>query len=53
MKETPPKIAQLVVAARTELNRLGLNINGKRSDELLNMAREERNNPKTARPTTE
>jgi len=53
MKETPPKIAQLVVAARTELNRLGININGKRSDELLNMAREERNNPRTARPKTE
>ena len=53
MKETPPKIAQLVVAARTELNRLGIEIEGKRPDELPNMAREERNNPRTARPKTE
>jgi len=35
------------------LNRLGIDIEGKRSDELLNMAREERNNPRTARPKTE
>jgi hypothetical protein len=53
MRETPPNIAQLVFAARTELNRLGINIVGKRSDELPNMAREERNNLKTARPKTE
>jgi len=36
-----PKIAQLVIDARAELKRLG----GKRSDELLNMVREQRNNP--------
>jgi len=41
----PPKIAQLVADARTELQRLGIDTEGKRSDELLNMAREQRNNP--------
>jgi hypothetical protein len=40
-----PKIAQLVVDARTELKRLGIDTEGKRSDELLNMVREQRNNP--------
>jgi len=39
-----PKIAQLVADARTELNRLGIDTEGKRSDELLNMVREQRNN---------
>ena len=39
------KIAQLVADARTELKRLGIDTEGKRSDELLNMARELRNNP--------
>lgn len=39
-----PKIAQLVAEARTELKRLGIDTEGKRSDELLNMAREQRNN---------
>jgi hypothetical protein len=38
-----PKIAQLVANARTELKRLGIDTEGKRSDELLNMVREERN----------
>ena len=38
-----PKIAQLVADARTELN--GIDTEGKRSDELLNMVREQRNNP--------
>jgi hypothetical protein len=37
------KIAQLVADARTELMRLGIDTEGKRSDELLNMAREQRN----------
>jgi hypothetical protein len=32
-----PKIAQLVADARTELKRLGIDTEGKRSDELLNM----------------
>jgi hypothetical protein len=39
-----PKIAQLVAEARTELKRLGIDTEGKRSDELLNMVREQRNN---------
>jgi len=39
----PPKIAQLVADARAELTRLGIDTEGKRSDELLNMAREQRN----------
>ena len=37
------KIDQLVADARSELKRLGIEIQGKRSDELLNMAREQRN----------
>ena len=40
-----PKIAQLVAEARTELKRLGINTEGKRCDELLNMVRYQRNNP--------
>jgi hypothetical protein len=43
MDTASPKIAQLVADARTELKRLGIDIEGKRSDELLNMAREQRN----------
>jgi hypothetical protein len=38
-----PKIAQLVAEARIELKRLGIGTEGKRSDELLNMVREQRN----------
>ena len=45
MDTASPKIAQLVADARTELKRLGIDTEGKRSDELLNMAREQRNNP--------
>ena len=48
-----PKIAQLVAAAKTELNCLWNQYHGKRSDELLTMAREERNNSRTARPKKE
>jgi len=44
MDTASPKIAQLVADARTELKRLGIDTEGKRSDELLNMAREQRNN---------
>jgi hypothetical protein len=44
MDTAPPKIAQLVAEARTELKRLGIDTDGKRSDELLNMLREQRNN---------
>jgi hypothetical protein len=39
------KIDQLVADATTELKRLRINIDGKRPDQLLNMAREERNKP--------
>lgn len=39
------KIDQLVADATTELKRLGINIDGKRPDQLLTMAREERNKP--------
>jgi hypothetical protein len=43
------KITQLVADARTELKRLGIDTEGKRSDELLNMAREQRNNRSASR----
>ena len=48
MDTASPKIAQLVADARTERKRLWIDTEGKRSDELLNMVREQRNNP--ARP---
>ena len=38
-----PKLAQLVEEARTQLARLGIDTEGKRSDQILTMAREERN----------
>ncbi len=44
----PSKIDQLVDDAETELNRVGIHTEGKRSDEILKMAREERNNPRFA-----
>ena len=50
MEKILPKIAQLVAAARTELKRLGIDTDGKRSDELLTMAREERNRTPRAKP---
>jgi|KBSMisStaDraftv2_1062788.scaffolds.fasta_scaffold53976_3 hypothetical protein len=43
------KIARLVADARTELRRLGIATEGKRSDELLMMAREQRNNSRAPR----
>ena len=52
--DTPmPKIAQLVADARIELNRLGIATDGKRSDELLSMAREQRNAARAVRPKPE
>ena len=39
------KIDQLVADATTELKRLEINIDGKRPDQLLTMAREERKSP--------
>ena len=38
-----PKIGLLVESAKAELKRVGIDTEGKRSDEILNMAREERN----------
>ena len=52
-KEPSSKIDQLVADARTELKRLGIETDGKRSDELLNMAREQRNHARAARPKPE
>jgi len=47
--DTPTrKIDQLVSDARIELKRLGIDTKGKRSDELLQMAREERNKLRVA-----
>jgi hypothetical protein len=47
--DTPArKIDQLVSDARIELKRLGIDTKGKRSDELLQMAREERNKLRVA-----
>ncbi len=43
-----PKIDQLVDAAKAELKRVGIETEGKRSDEILKMAREERNKPRIA-----
>jgi hypothetical protein len=40
------KIGQLVDDAKMELKRVGIEIDGKRSDEILKMAREERNKPR-------
>jgi hypothetical protein len=53
MDKAPPKIDQLVAVAKAELKRLGIDTEGKRSDELLNMAREQRNHPRAARPKPE
>ena len=44
-----PKIAQLVADAKIELERLGINTEGKRPEELLKMARDERNKPRVPR----
>ena len=41
-----PKIDQLVEDAKAALRLAGIEIEGKRSDEILNMAREERNKPR-------
>jgi hypothetical protein len=50
IKENPrlplPKIGQLVDDAKMELKRVGIDTEGKRSDEILKMAREERNKPR-------
>ena len=41
-----PKIERLVDDAKAELKRAGVETDGKRPDEILNMAREERNKPR-------
>ncbi len=43
MDKAPPKIDQLVADAKAELKRLGIDTEGKRSDQILSMAREQRN----------
>jgi hypothetical protein len=43
-----PKIAQRVADAKTELKRVGIDTDGKRSDEIFKMAREEQNKPRVA-----
>ena len=48
MDTAQPKIDQLVAEARTELKRLGIDTDGKRSDQLLNMAREQRHNARAS-----
>jgi hypothetical protein len=53
MDKAPPKIDQLVAEAKAELKRLGIDTEGKRSDELLKMARKERTNSRVARPKPE
>jgi hypothetical protein len=45
---TLPKIAQRVADARSELKRVGIDTDGKRPDEILKMAREQRNKPRVA-----
>jgi hypothetical protein len=48
MDTAPPKIDQLVAEAKKELKRLGIDTEGKRTDELLNMAREQRHKARAA-----
>jgi hypothetical protein len=45
-KRAVPKIQQLVADAKAALQRLGIDTKGKRPEEILRMAREERNRPK-------
>src|SRR4029078_10700559 len=49
MDNSLSKIEQLVADARIELKRLGIDTEGKRSDELLNMVSEARNPARAAR----
>jgi hypothetical protein len=49
MDNSLSKIEQLVADARIELKRLGIDTEGKRTDELLNMVREARNPARAAR----
>jgi hypothetical protein len=49
MDNSLSKIEQLVADARIELKRLGIDTEGKRGDELLNMVSEARNPARAAR----
>jgi hypothetical protein len=49
MDKSLSKIEQLVADARIELMRLGIDTEGKRTDELLNMVSEARNPARAAR----
>ena len=49
-KTDPSKIDQLVAEARTHLKNLGIDTEGKRSDEILNMVRQERISALAERP---
>lgn len=53
MDSVPTKIDQLVAEAKAELKRLGIDTEGKRSDELLTMARDQRNSRRGVRPEAE
>jgi hypothetical protein len=53
MDTAPPKIDQLVAEAKAELKRLRIDTKGKRSDQLLTMAREARIHPRAERPKPE
>jgi hypothetical protein len=53
MDTAPTKIDQLVAEAKAELKRLGIDTEGKRSDELLTMAREQRSGRCAARTKPE
>ena len=46
-----PKIVQLVTETKAELLRLGIDIAGKRPEEILRMAHDERNKPRASRST--
>jgi hypothetical protein len=45
------KIAQLVADTKAELQRVGIDTEGKRPEEILRIAREERNKPRVRRST--
>jgi hypothetical protein len=53
MDTAPPKIDQIVADAKAELKRLGIDTKGKRPDQLLTMAREERIRHRAARSKPE
>lgn len=46
------KIEHFVSTAKRELENLGIMVDGRRSDEILNMAREQRNKTRSCFPAT-